>query len=704
MEPMSGPTLWSRIQDVRVWRVLLVYAGASWAILEATDFFIEKFGLPDWFLPAALVLLLIGMAVFISTAMVQAQAAGLSRSVAESSAEPSSTEHEPEPSSRRLEGLRRLLTWRNAILGGVTAFALWGVVAAAWLLLATRAGTGAGDRTATASAGHELTKLVVLPFESLSGEEDDYFAAGITDAITARLAMLEGLGIISRQSAIQYANSQKRASEIGAELDVEYILEGTVQRERPGDPDSPVRVIPQLVRISDDTHLWAATYDEEMEEVFRVQSEIAERVARALDVTLHESQRRAIEARPSDDLEAYDFYLRGKEYLDRAGLEFLDRAPLTAVEFFQKAVEQDPEFAEAWAALAHAHLQAIDYGHDIGADRLELARVAAERALALDPDLADAHVAMSWYRKYRGDWDVALWELQRAREIKPGDALVLRGIAEVHRRRGELEEAMRTAQRVVELDPRSVGTVLWYSNLLEWTGRYAEALEQIDRAITLAPDRIVPYGEKVGYYLMQGDTGAARRVVEMGSDRLGRVAFVTNLLSWDYYPFRILPELREPLARLSVASFGHDTVSHYFYHMARGWQERLAGGGQAARAHYDSARVILEDRVRRSVDPDFDLRVLAEANAGSDRGAEAIATARRALERASTPGDLVDRLDGLLALARVHAMLGQADEAIARLRELAELGPVRRAKLRVDPVWDSIRTDPRFQALAAAPR
>ena len=697
---MSGPTLWSRIQNARVWRVLLVYAGASWAILEATDFFIEKFGLPDWFLPAALVLLMIGLAVFVSTAMVQAQAAKPSPPVDESSAGRSSTGHEPELPSGKSGGLRGLLTWRNAIVGGIAAFALWGVVAAGWLLLAPGTGTGAGDDASPVPAENQLKKLVVLPFENLSGEGDDYFAAGVTDAITARLAMLEGLGVISRQSAVQYANSQKRAGEIGAELGVDYILEGTVQRERPRDPASPVRVIPQLIRISDDTHLWAATYDEEMNEVFRVQSEIAERVARALDVTLHESQRRAIEARPSDDLEAYDFYLRGKEYLDRAGLEFLDRAPLTAVEFFQKAVEQDPDFAEAWAALAHAHLQAIEYGYDIGSERLELARVAAERALALDPDLADAHVAMSWYRSYRGDWDVALQELKRAREIKPGDAPVLRGIAEMHRRRGELDEAMRTAQRVVELDPRSVGTVLWYSNLLEWTGRHAEALEQMDRAITLAPDRIVPYGEKMGYYLMQGDTAAAREVVEMGSNRLGRMAFVTNLLSWDYYPFRILPELREPLARLSVASFGHDTVSHYFYHMARGWQERLAGQGQAARAHYDSARVILEDRVRRSVAPLFDLGVLAEANAGADRGVEGIATARRALDRASSSGDRVDMFDALLALARVHAMLGQADEAIARLREMAELGPIRRASLSVDPIWDPIRHDPAFHALA----
>lgn len=604
--------------------------------------------------------------------------------------------------SRRPARLRGLLTWRNAILGGAAAFALWGVVAAGWLLLAPRTGTGTADGAASDSADRELTKLVVLPFENLSGEGDDYFAAGITDAITARLAMLDGLGIISRQSAIQYAKSQKRAREIGAELDVDYILEGTVQRERPGDPASRVRVIPQLIRISDDTHLWAATYDEEMNEVFRVQSEIAERVARALDVTLREPQRRAIEARPSENLEAYDFYLRGNEYLDRAGLEFLDRAPLTGVEFFQKAVELDPEFAEAWSALARAHILVLSGGYDIGSERLEWARAAAERALSLDPDLADGHSAMSWYHGYQGDYEAALQELRRAREIKPSDADVLGGIAEIQRRRGELDEAMAMAERAAELDPRSVRTALWYGNLLEWAGRHAEALQQIDRAITLAPDRIVPWGEKIGHYLIRGDTDAARRVVAASSDRMGRMAFVTNLLSWEYYPFRILPgELGEPLTRLSVASFGHDTVSHYFYHMARGWQDRLAGRGPSAHAHYDSARAILEGRVRRAVDPGFDLSVLAEANAGSGRAAEAIATARHALELTAPSGDRVDRFDRLVTLARVHAMLGQADEAVARLREAAALAPVQLARLSVDPIWAPIRDDPRFQELVA---
>ncbi|GAF72962.1 unnamed protein product, partial [marine sediment metagenome] len=163
--------------------------------------------------------------------------------------------------------------------------------------------------------------LVVLPFENLGPAEDEYFAAGITDAITARLAVIRGLGVISRQSAMQYKKREKSAQVIRKELGVDYILEGTVQRERPSDPTSRVRIIPQLIRASDDRLVWAQTYDDDMSEVFRLQSDRAEQVAQALDITLLEPERRALESRPTENIKAYEYYLRGDEYLYRGYLE-----------------------------------------------------------------------------------------------------------------------------------------------------------------------------------------------------------------------------------------------------------------------------------------------------------------------------------------------------------------------------------------------
>jgi len=237
-------------------------------------------------------------------------------------------------------------------------------------------------------------RLVVLPFENLGPAEDGYFAAGITDAITARLAGIRGLGVISPQSAMQYKGREKSSRLIGKELGVDYILEGTVQRERPSDTTSRVRIIPQLIRASDDRHVWADTYDNDMSEVFRVQSDLAERVAQALDVTLLEPERRALASRPTENIEAYEYYLRGNEYSYRSVLENDKRI---VIQMYEKAVELDPTFALAYAQLSRAHSGMYWRYYDRSEERLAMAKQAVDKALELDPDLPEAHLALGHY-------------------------------------------------------------------------------------------------------------------------------------------------------------------------------------------------------------------------------------------------------------------------------------------------------------------
>ncbi len=256
--------------------------------------------------------------------------------------------------------------------------------------------------------------IVVLPFENLGAPEDEYFANGTTDAITARLASVSGLGVISRQSAIQYKKTTKSIKQIGEELGVDYILEGTVQRERPGDPTSRVRVIPQLIRVADDTHVWADTYDETMTEVFRVQSDIAERVAAQLDVALLEPERRAIEKRPTENLAAYEAYLRGWDYYWTTG--GVADAELS-VQFFQKAVSTDPQFAEAWAGLASAYHE-LYWSYD-RPEALAQETEAAKRAQELAPDLPETHLALGSVAYAQRDFDKALEHFERAQRLQP---------------------------------------------------------------------------------------------------------------------------------------------------------------------------------------------------------------------------------------------------------------------------------------------
>jgi serine/threonine protein kinase/TolB-like protein len=204
-------------------------------------------------------------------------------------------------------------------------------------------------------------RLVVLPFENLGSAEDEYFAAGITDAITARLAAIHGLAVISRQSAMQYQKREKSAQQIAHELRVDYILEGTVQRERPSDPTSRVRVRPQLIKAANDTHVWALPYDNDMSEVFRVQSDLAERVAQALSIALVERERGALQSRPTESMEAYDYYLRGNQYRLR-GMEENDLK--IAIQMYERAVELDPKFALAYAQLSRCHAEMYWEHHD----------------------------------------------------------------------------------------------------------------------------------------------------------------------------------------------------------------------------------------------------------------------------------------------------------------------------------------------------
>ena len=240
----------------------------------------------------------------------------------------------------------------------------------------------------------ERKMLAVLPFKNLGPPQDEYFSDGITDAITARLAGIHGLGIISRQSAIQYKNSKKSTQQIGEELGVEYILEGTIQRERPADPTSRVRIIPQLIKADEDIHLWADTYDENMTEIFRLQTEIAERVATALDITLLEPELRALEEKPTGNLEAYDYYFRGMDYVFRSNNEEYMRI---AVEMFQKAVALDPTFAMAYAMLSRSHSRIFWYRYDYTEDRLAKAKRAVDKALTTKSDLPEAHYALGQY-------------------------------------------------------------------------------------------------------------------------------------------------------------------------------------------------------------------------------------------------------------------------------------------------------------------
>jgi TolB-like protein/tRNA A-37 threonylcarbamoyl transferase component Bud32 len=556
-------------------------------------------------------------------------------------------------------------------------------------------------------APSEQKMLVVLPFENLGSSEDEYFANGITDAITARLAGMSGLGVISRQSAIQYKKTSKSIKQIGEELGVDYILEGTVQRERPGDPASRVRVIPQLVRVANDTHVWADTYDENMTEVFRVQSDIAERVAAQLDVALLEPERRAIEKRPTENLAAYEDYLRGKNYFNSVDLSGVE----LSVQLLQRAVSADPRFAEAWASLSLAY-HMLYWAFD-RPGTLTLETEAANRAEELAPDLPETHRALGGVAYAHREFDKAIGHFDTAQRLRPsGDAA--QDVGFTLRRLGRWQEALAHFEDARRLTPRDFAI---YADGLGVTRtymrRYDEAERDFDQTISLAPQ--IPYGyiEKAHILLARdGEVDAAKQVISEMSRRVNMadVAESQVIQVPDYFALlRTCPETfteafdafesgpMERFRRIQPAAIATT-------HLSRAEVYEAKGDRRSAIARYDSARVYYERIIRSNPESAyicFYHMALGLAYAGLGRKEEAIREGEEAVRMMPISKDALVGAELVGFLPEIYVMCGEYEAAIDQIETaLSVPSLVSAGVLRVDPKWDPIRSNPRFRRLA----
>ena len=391
-------------------------------------------------------------------------------------------------------------------------------------VLALAAGLGvwryaARGREASAT---QHPKIVVLPFQNLGAADDAWFADGITEEITSRLGQISGLGVISRTSAIQSVG--KPLHQIASELGVQYVLEGTIRSDqRPGGVRQ-VRVTPQLIRISDDTHLWAEPYTASLArgEIFEVQANIAEKVAQALDVTLVERERGAIRTKPTENPEAYDAYLRGNQYAPGGYSGYVPADLRAAIKLYRRAVELDPQFAEAHARLSFQYSSLAGSSYQGLDTTLALASRHAERALALNPNLAWGHLALATYYLNVGDWERDRSELALAEKFGSNSGEILEGIAGLYYQLGEFDRSVRNYQRAVELDPLSAVIALDIGVSYFAQRRHSEAEGYIDRAIGLAPSKPDAYMFKAWLYLSwHGSVDEARGVLQAAVQKLG---------------------------------------------------------------------------------------------------------------------------------------------------------------------------------------
>jgi TolB-like protein/Flp pilus assembly protein TadD len=590
--------------------------------------------------------------------------------------------------ARRGGGFRPGARWIAAILGAAV------VVAAVYMIYSR---VSAPREKVTASSPHAKKMLVVLPFDNLGPPDNEYFADGITEEITSRLAALSGLGVISRTSAFQYKGVKKSIKQIGEELGVDYVLEGSVRWERPAEGESHVRVTPQLIRVADDTHLWSDRYDEVLHDIFDVQSQIATKVIEKLNVTLIEPERQALSIRPTADMEAYQAYLRGLDYAARPTYS-LETCRL-AIGMFERAVELDPRFALAYAALARAHSGVFNSNLERTEDHVVKAKAAVDKAFELQPDLPEAYLALGYYYYHcLRDYDKALEVFETASNRLPNQNEVLQAIGWIRRRQGRWNDALDFLNRAVELNPRAPDLNFELGNVYLWLRRYGEAESRYDRAIALAPDEVWGYSFKaVTCWLSSGDLKRARAVLE----RMPETSEPIPQYIWHMQEVfeRNYDAALDRLAAVPVESIETPDAS-LPTKMLSGFVYRLMNQPDRARAAFESARQLLERQVAARPGDGRIHSSLGLVYAGLGRREDAIREAKKAVELIPVSNDAVLGPKQIDHLAWTYALLGDYDAALDQLEhELSIPAMVSTPLLRLDPEWDPVRDTPRFKRL-----
>jgi TolB-like protein/Tfp pilus assembly protein PilF len=543
--------------------------------------------------------------------------------------------------------------------------------------------------------------IVVLPFENLGEPEDKYFADGMTEEITSRLAALKGLGVISRTSALQYAANRPTLAQIGEELGVGYVLEGTVRWQRLEDGSSQVRVTPQLIRVADDTHLWAEQFDARLENIFDVQSNIAHRVSEKLGVALLETEIESLDAKPTESLEAYDFFLQGNEYLTR-GMEInRPRDVEIAIEMYTKAARLDEDFALAYARQATAHSWLYSEYFDRSDSRVATARASVEKAMALRPGLPEAHQALAGIYHADRQMTQALLEYQAALERQPSNAEILESIAWVQTDLGLWEESFETLKKAMTLNPRLGRLACWAGGRCFGLRDFKNAIDFHDRAIHLTPDRSCPYACQTWIYMSwDGETARARRVLE-------EIPNDMDMESWPplNYPWFTLEMMDGDFtAALEILDQGTKKAYEFraFYipkDLLRAQVYELKGERDRGRTFYESARDHLLSKIEQQPE-DARLRsALGIAYAGL--GDRESATRQGELSLELLLGSQAERLGYILKdMAQIYTMLGEKDKALDQIQRLLSTPAMFAAGyFQLDPTWESLRSETRFQDL-----
>ncbi|MEJ2204670.1 MAG: tetratricopeptide repeat protein [Gemmatimonadota bacterium] len=565
----------SLLQEIHrrsLWQVLAIYLVGGWAVLQVVDTLASVLQLPDWAPSMALFLIIIGLPIVLATAVIQGRSGPSGVEIPAEAASGGTTATAGPPG-------RDLFSWRNALGGGVAAFALWGVVSAGWILLGDTRGAAADD-----ASGPDLRSIAVLPFvtRAASGDEDAViFAEGMHDDVLTQLSKIDSLTVISRTSVMQYAGTTKTIRDIATELGVATVLEGGVDRA-----GSRVRVNVQLIEAVTDRHLWAETYDEEFtaENVFAIRTDLAREIARALKATLSPEVEQRLAERPTDNVDALELANRAHYVFESRGAF---GGALDEVEsLYLQAIEADPGYAAAYVGLANAYLSAWNWQRLPPEEAQPKARGAVERALEFDPNLAAAHVAHARLLDFELRHDEATRAIQRALELNPGSSDAHALYAQQLQRQGRYEEAVREGRVAVTLDPLSILSRQRLADRLFYTRDYEGSIIESDKVLEMEPgDWYAWYNKGWSLGMLGRDDGAVaafETALPLADDQEGTVR---SGLAWALARADRPAEAREQLEILDAEPS---------YDIALVWWEM----GEAQRA-FDVLAQALEDDPRQ---------------------------------------------------------------------------------------------------------
>ncbi len=548
--------------------------------------------------------------------------------------------------------------------------------------------------------------IAVLPFENRSEEKANaYFADGIQEEILMRLSKIADLKVISRTSTQHYKSAPENLPEIARQLGVAHILQGSVQKS--GDA---VRVNVQLIKAANDSHLWADTFDRKLTDIFSVESEVAKAVADQLRAKLSGQEEQVIAAKPTDNTEAYDAYLRGLAYTLKT-----DNTPansLGAQKYFREAVRLDPKFALSWALLSY--IDARGYLTESLQPTFALreeARQTAETALTLQPNLGEAVLAKGQYHyACLKDYDTAVRYFEQARQFLPNSSRIPYSLALVARRRGLWDRSESYFDEAERLDPRNVSLLTQRAISYIALRRFPEALRKLDQVLNIAPDDVDTLAQKATIAQAQGDLPGASALLAP----LRPAADDTQALEAQVYqailerrPTPMILRLKEILAKPDPA-LGYINGRLRFW---LGWAQEVSGNRAAAQVTWRQARSELESFLKEQPENYSLIGILALTNAGLGDKAAALALSERAMATLRIERDAIVGPVPIEILARVAAQVGEPGRAIAALQKLLSIPcagplpenvPLTPALLRLDPMFDPLRNDPRFEKLAAS--